>query len=109
MAESIGRAMWGSMARLLYHPILTACIHGPKWLRSEFVVGPLMGFLGISNGYVTSVLMILAPKLVLVEESETVGIVMVLFLVLGLAAGSVVGGCGTYDELKKRTAALRVN
>lgn len=53
--------------------------------------------------------MILAPKLVSVEESETVGIVMVLFLVLGLAAGSVVGGCGTYDELKKRTAALRVN
>ncbi|KAK2974407.1 hypothetical protein RJ640_021263 [Escallonia rubra] len=47
--------------------------------------------LGTTNGYLTSVLMILAPKLVPVEESETVGIVMSLFLMTGLAMGSLLG------------------
>lgn len=89
--KSIGRATRGCMARILLYPLFTACIHGPKWLRSEFPVVFLTGILGISNGYLTTVLMILTPKLVPVEESVTVGIVMTLFLVIGLAAGSVVG------------------
>ncbi|GKB00448.1 equilibrative nucleotide transporter 8-like protein [Tanacetum coccineum] len=43
------------------------------------------------NGYLTSVLMILAPKLVPIEEAEVVGIAMETFLVVGLVVGSAFG------------------
>lgn len=46
--------------------------------------------LGLTNGYLTSALMILIPKIVMLQHAETAGIVSVLFLVFGLAAGSVI-------------------
>ncbi|KAG4213566.1 hypothetical protein ERO13_A01G064450v2 [Gossypium hirsutum] len=49
-----------------------------------------MANLGLTNGYLTSVLMIMAPKSVQIQHAETSGIVMVLFLVVGLASGSVI-------------------
>ncbi|KAL7191435.1 hypothetical protein ACSBR2_023503 [Camellia fascicularis] len=76
---------------LLLYPLFIVCVHGPKSLRSELPVVFLTATLGFTNGYLTSVPMILAPKLVPVEESEIVGIVMSLFLVIGLATGSVLG------------------
>ncbi|KAI6675059.1 hypothetical protein NL676_002965 [Syzygium grande] len=59
-----------------------------KW--TEIPVTILTCLLGLTNGYLTSVLMILAPKVVQLQHAETAGIVVVLFLVLGLAIGSVV-------------------
>ncbi|XP_028118083.1 equilibrative nucleotide transporter 8-like [Camellia sinensis] len=89
--KKITVATWACFARLLLYPLFIVFEHGPKSLRSESPVVFLTATLRFTNGYLTSVLMILAPKLVPVEESETVGIVMSLFLVMGLATGSVLG------------------
>ncbi|XP_042483969.1 equilibrative nucleotide transporter 8-like [Macadamia integrifolia] len=89
--KTIGKTTWACILRILFYPLFTACLHGPKQLRTEVPVIFLIGMLGLSNGYLTSVLMILAPKSVLVEEAVTVGVVMALFLVIGLVIGSVLG------------------
>ncbi|KAK9141722.1 hypothetical protein Syun_011122 [Stephania yunnanensis] len=68
-----------------------ACLHGPKWLRTEVPLVFATVALGLTNGYLTSVLMMLAPKSVSVAEAETAGIVMAMFLCIGLVAGSVLG------------------
>jgi len=46
--------------------------------------------LGLTNGYLTSVLIILIPKIVKLQHAETTGIMSVLFLGFGLAAGSII-------------------
>ncbi|KAI3525140.1 hypothetical protein L2E82_02434 [Cichorium intybus] len=79
------------MARVVFYPLFMACIHGPKWMRTEVPVIVLTLLLGVSNGYLTSVLMILAPKSVPVDESEVVGIAMETSLVVGLVVGSAFG------------------
>ncbi|GJT01051.1 equilibrative nucleotide transporter 8-like protein [Tanacetum coccineum] len=81
-------AIWSSIGRVLFYPLFLGCIHGPKWMHSEAPVMVLTLMLGVSNGYLTSVLMILAPKLVPIEEAEVVGIAMETFLVVGLVVGS---------------------
>ncbi|KAM6562191.1 hypothetical protein CsatB_022189 [Cannabis sativa] len=83
-------AVGGTVVRLLFFPLFYGCIHGPKFFRTEIPVTLLTCLLGLTNGYLTSVLMILAPKVVPLQHSETAGIVSVLFLVFGMAAGSVV-------------------
>lgn len=83
-------AIGGTIARLLFFPLFYGCLHGPAFFRTEIPVTILTCLLGLTNGYLTSVLMILAPKVVQLQHAETAGIVIVLFLVLGLAAGSVV-------------------
>lgn len=80
----------GTVVRLLFFPLFYGCLHGPKFFRTEIPVTILTCLLGLTNGYLTSVLMILAPKVVQLQHSETAGIVTVLFLVFGLAIGSVV-------------------
>ncbi|KAF8400631.1 hypothetical protein HHK36_013930 [Tetracentron sinense] len=89
--KTTGKAIWACIARLLFYPLFTASLHGPKWLRTEVPVVILTGALGLTNGYLTSVLMILAPKSVPVMEAETAGFVMALFLGMGLVGGSVLG------------------
>ncbi|XP_076938906.1 equilibrative nucleotide transporter 8-like [Bidens hawaiensis] len=84
-------AVWWCMGRVMFYPMFVGCIHGPKWMHSEGPVMSLTMMLGVSNGYLTSVLMILAPKMVPVEESEVVGIAMETFLVVGLVVGSALG------------------
>ncbi|PWA75837.1 equilibrative nucleoside transporter, Major facilitator superfamily domain protein [Artemisia annua] len=84
-------AVWCCMGRVLFYPLFMGCIHGPKWMHSEAPVMVLTLLLGVSNGYLTSVLMILAPKLVPIEEAEVVGIAMETFLVIGLVVGSAFG------------------
>ncbi|GJS22463.1 equilibrative nucleotide transporter 8-like protein [Tanacetum coccineum] len=69
----------------------SACLHGPKWFRSEEFVVLLTFMLGFTNGYLTSVIMILAPKSVPPLEAEMAAIVMALFLGIGLVSGSVLG------------------
>ncbi|KAK9276570.1 hypothetical protein L1049_006105 [Liquidambar formosana] len=83
-------AIGGCVARLLFYPLFYGCLHGPEFFRTEIPVTVLTCLLGLTNGYLTSVLMILAPKVVPLQHAETAGIVIVLFLVVGLAAGSVV-------------------
>ncbi|GJW52780.1 equilibrative nucleotide transporter 8 [Tanacetum coccineum] len=89
--ESIAKATWGCMGRLLLYPLFTACLHGPIWLKNEVFVVFLTVILGFTNGYLTSVIMILTPKSVPPSESEMAAVVMALFLGLGLVSGSVLG------------------
>lgn len=79
-----------SFGRLLFLPLFWGCLHGPKFFRTEVPVTLLTCLLGLTNGYLTSVLFIMAPKVVQLQHAGTAGVVMVLFLVVGLAIGSVV-------------------
>ncbi|GAA0176790.1 transporter [Lithospermum erythrorhizon] len=90
MLEDAKVAIGASFGRLLLLPLFYGCLHGPKFFRTEIPVTVLTCLLGLSNGYLTSVLMMLAPKTVQLQHAETAGIVMVLYLVVGLASGSVV-------------------
>lgn len=83
-------AIGACIARLLFYPLFLVCLHGPQFFRTEIPVTLLTCLLGLTNGYFTSVLMILAPKTVQLQHAETSGFVIVLFLVVGLAIGSVV-------------------
>ncbi|KAI3754324.1 hypothetical protein L1987_54106 [Smallanthus sonchifolius] len=91
MSKSVVKATWCCIARLVFYPVFTACLHGPKWFRSEEFVVFLTFMLGFTNGYVTSVIMILAPKSVSPSEAEIAAIVMALFLGIGLVCGSFLG------------------
>ncbi|CAN6455098.1 unnamed protein product [Victoria cruziana] len=85
------KVAWACSGRLLFYPLFAACMHGPRFFRTEIPVVLLTSTLGLTNGYLTSALMILAPKCVPTKEAETAGIIMVLFLGIGLAAGSLAG------------------
>ncbi|XP_044472111.1 equilibrative nucleotide transporter 8-like [Mangifera indica] len=89
--KSVKRATWACIARVLFYPLFAVCLHGPKWLRSEAPFLALTFMLGLTNGYVTSVLMILTPKLLPIAEAEIAAIVMILSLGIGLVGGSVLG------------------
>lgn len=90
MMDNAKVAIGASYARLLFLPLFYICLHGPKLFRTEVPVTLLTCLLGLTNGYITSVLMIIAPKAVRLQHAETAGIVIVLYLVVGLAIGSVV-------------------
>lgn len=90
LLENAKAAIVSCVVRLLFFPLFLVCLHGPKFFRTEIPVTILTCVLGLTNGYFTSVLMILAPKTVKFQHAETAGIVSVLFLVIGLAAGSIV-------------------
>ncbi|KAK9281209.1 hypothetical protein L1049_004104 [Liquidambar formosana] len=62
-----GKATWACATRIFCYPFVTACLSGPNWLRIEFPVVSLTSTLGLTNGYLTSAPMILAPKSVPVE------------------------------------------
>ncbi|KAL7196818.1 hypothetical protein ACSBR1_036767 [Camellia fascicularis] len=88
--ENMKVAVGASLARRLFFPLFLGCLHGPEFLRAEIPVTLLTCLLGFSNGYLSSVLMILAPKNVPLQHVEIAGTVIVLFLFVGLAIGSVV-------------------
>jgi len=90
LLQNANIAVAGSFARLLFYPLFYGCLHGPNFFRTEIPVTILTCLLGLTNGYLTSILMILAPKAVPIHHSETAGIVIVLFLVVGLVIGSFV-------------------
>ncbi|PKU76194.1 Equilibrative nucleotide transporter 1 [Dendrobium catenatum] len=83
-------AVGACAARLLFYPLFFGCLHGPQFFRKEVPVTILTCLLGLTNGYFTAVVLILAPKAVPIQLAETAGIVMVLFLIVGLTVGSVV-------------------
>ncbi|KAK9033957.1 hypothetical protein V6N11_050136 [Hibiscus sabdariffa] len=90
LLENAKVAISACVVRLLFFPIFIGCLHGPEFFRTEIPISLLTCLLGLTNGYLTSVLMIMAPKSVQIQHAETSGIVMVLFLVVGLASGSVI-------------------
>ncbi|KAK8293387.1 hypothetical protein V6Z11_D06G186100 [Gossypium hirsutum] len=90
LLENAKVAISACVVRLLFFPLFIGCLHGPQLFRTEFPVSLLTCLLGLTNGYLTSVLMIMVPKSVQIQHAETSGIVMVLFLVVGLASGSVI-------------------
>ncbi|GAU22223.1 hypothetical protein TSUD_227590 [Trifolium subterraneum] len=90
LLENAKIATGSCIARLLFFPLFLGYLHGPKFFRTEIPVIILTCILGLTNGYLTSVLVILAPKTVKLQHAETAGIVSVLFLVVGLAAGSII-------------------
>ncbi|CAL5209872.1 unnamed protein product [Lathyrus oleraceus] len=90
LLENAKIAVGCCVARLLFFPLFFGCLRGPKFFRTEVPVTILTCLLGLTNGYLTSVLMILAPKTVKLQHAETAGIVSVLFLVFGLAVGSII-------------------
>ncbi|KAF3678836.1 Equilibrative nucleotide transporter 1 [Capsicum annuum] len=83
-------AIGACFARLLFLPLFYGCLHGPKFFRTELPVTILTCLLGLTNGYLTSLLLMLGSKTVLLQHAEIAGTVLVLFLVIGLAIGSVV-------------------
>ncbi|KAL6226330.1 PREDICTED: equilibrative nucleotide transporter 8 [Fragaria vesca subsp. vesca] len=91
LLKSIKKATWACVTRLIFYPIFTACLHGPTWLKTEVPMIFLTFMLGLSNGYLTSAIMMTVPKLVPVPEAELSAIVMVVFLGVGLVSGSVIG------------------
>ncbi|KAJ3708489.1 hypothetical protein LUZ61_012194 [Rhynchospora tenuis] len=90
LLENANIAVWGCVGRLLFYPLFYACLHGPMFFRTEVPVTILTCLLGLTNGYLTGVIMILAPKSVPIQHAETAGIAIVLFLVIGLVIGSLV-------------------
>ena len=77
--------------RILFYPLFALAVFGPPLLRTEAPVIGLTALLGLSNGWLTTQLMMAAPRSVGPDKAEAAGTVMVLFLVLGLALGSVCG------------------
>eukprot|EP00249_Psilotum_nudum_P018780 c26959_g1_i2 orf=743-1603(+) len=82
-------AIGGCVARALFYPLFYLCLHGPDILKTD-MTGIILSFLlGLTNGYLTTVVMIMAPKAVSLQDAEVAGFIMVLLLVIGLALGSV--------------------
>ncbi|PIN13024.1 Nucleoside transporter [Handroanthus impetiginosus] len=90
LMENTKAAIGASFGRLLFLPLFYVCLHGPAFFRTEIPVTILTCLLGLTNGYFTSVLLILGPKTVSLQHAEIAGTVLVLYLVFGLAVGSVV-------------------
>lgn len=89
MTENTAVAIGGCVARALFYPLFYLCLHGPTFFQSDTVVIILTCLLGLTNGYSTTIVMILAPKSVPLEEAEVAGFLMVMFLLVGLALGSI--------------------
>ncbi|XP_038890735.1 equilibrative nucleotide transporter 1-like [Benincasa hispida] len=88
--KNIKIVVGGCVGRLLFFPLFFVCLHGPLVFRTEVPVMLLTCLMGLTNGYLTSVLMMMAPKVVQLQHAESAGVLMVLFLVAGLVVGSVV-------------------
>ncbi|KAK9675555.1 hypothetical protein RND81_11G014900 [Saponaria officinalis] len=88
--ENANASIIACFARLLFYPLYLGCLHGPQIFRTEVPVTVLTCLLGLTNGYFTSVLFMLAPKTVQPQYAETAATLTVLFLILGLASGSIV-------------------
>nr|GEZ84806.1 equilibrative nucleotide transporter 8 [Tanacetum cinerariifolium] len=100
MVKSVNKATCSCVARQLFYPLFTACLRWPKWLRSEEFVVLLTFMLGFTNGYLTSVIMILPSE-------ETNGILcgavcdskyLDTFSQFESGGASGSGGCGDEEE-----------
>ncbi|CAO2829244.1 unnamed protein product [Amaranthus hypochondriacus] len=90
LLDNANAAIAACFMRFLFYPLYLGCLHGPRVFQTEIPVVVLTCLLGLTNGYFTSVLMILVQKPVQLQYAETAGILMALFLIVGLAIGSIV-------------------
>lgn len=89
LLDNANIALGACFARLLFYPLYLGCLDGPEFFRTEISVISLTCLLGLTTGYFASVVMILAPKRVQLQHAETTGILIAVFLILGLAIGSI--------------------
>ncbi|KAI7996309.1 Equilibrative nucleotide transporter 1 [Camellia lanceoleosa] len=78
------------ICKIVVFPLFLGFLHGHELFRTAIPVTLLTCLLGLTNGYLISVSMILAPKTVQLQHKETAGTVIVLFLFAGLAFASIV-------------------
>lgn len=90
LLQNVNVIVSAGLLRLLFYPLFLGCLRGPEYLRRETPVIGLTCLLGLTNGYLTSVLMILAPRAVPAQYAELAGILIVYFFIAGSVAGSVV-------------------
>ncbi|CAI5948550.1 unnamed protein product [Closterium sp. NIES-64] len=78
------------LARGGFYILYPLCVWwGPLWARHEVIIAAVTGAFGFSNGLLTSLLMMAAPNQVPRDRAESAGMVMVVFLVVGLFIGSL--------------------
>ncbi|CAI5514671.1 unnamed protein product [Closterium sp. Naga37s-1] len=78
------------LARGGFYVLYPLCVWwGPLWARHEVIIAAVTGAFGFSNGLLTSLLMMAAPNQVPRDRAESAGMVMVVFLVVGLFIGSL--------------------
>ena len=82
----------GCIARVIFFPLfLLSNVSGtqlPVVFDDDFLPMLFMFFFALSNGYISSLCMMLGPQLVSPEDQELAGNVMIFFLSAGLMAGS---------------------
>ncbi|KAJ7563614.1 hypothetical protein O6H91_03G117400 [Diphasiastrum complanatum] len=79
------------IARILFFPLFASCLHGSAFMHTEAAVFISTLLLGVTNGYLSSVIMMSTPKMVAFQDAEVAGIIVVVFLLTGIAAGSILG------------------
>jgi len=78
-------------ARLIMVPFFIVSVH-PRWLTSATVGFILLAAFGVSNGFVATQAMVLAPTLVPGEsDKEIASMEMVFLLMCGLSTGALIG------------------
>jgi len=75
--------------RILFFPAFLVCVN-PEAVTSDIYVYIMMSIFAISNGYLSSLVMMFGPTSVAPHERETAGGVMSLFLNVGILLGTLV-------------------
>jgi equilibrative nucleoside transporter 1/2/3 len=78
------------MLRVVLLPLFIFCIY-PRLIVYDVIPLIFMAILALSNGYLSSITMMIAPGLVESHEREAAGTIMTFFLLLGICLGS---NCG---------------
>lgn len=68
-----------SILRVVFIPLFIFCIK-PRWFNHDVIPMLLMFAMSLTNGYVSTMIMMLAPQLVEPYERETAGAFMVRLL-----------------------------
>ncbi|XP_077935803.1 equilibrative nucleoside transporter 2-like isoform X4 [Gasterosteus aculeatus] len=84
-------------SRGLFVPLLIMCnvqnFRSPAVFRSDGFFAFIMALFAVSNGYLASLCVAYAPRLVRGADCEAAGLVMSLFMVLGLSLGAFLSFC----------------
>lgn len=84
----------GALSRLLLIPLFICCdIENTQWVvlfANDFWPIFFIAVLGLSNGYLVNLSMILGPASVAPEDAALAGTIMLVFLTLGVVSGSMI-------------------
>ena len=87
------RILTASVCRLVWVPLFALCNVGDSQLdvlfMNRFWPSLFMAFMALSNGYVSTLCMIYAPRRVQPQDAETAGTIMIFMLTFGLFSGSL--------------------